>query len=203
MKHSLLALLFVVTTNLWGQSLNLSSTILDGSKESFISHQGPGQFDTYLTLELPFSPAAEFFKQLLLLKRFQLANRGEAHITVISPVEFWKKLETRLTMQEIDKLALDENLQSMKFDVKCLGMGEALVGNKREKAFYLVIESFELMNFRTKIRDLFVSKGGDPALFNPKDWYPHITIGFTLRDLHESDKVYKNEASCHLPINLI
>ena len=55
---------------------------------AFIPHSGDGPFSNYLTMNVNFEPMADLFSQLLLNQRKPLTNRGEAHITVVTPPEF-------------------------------------------------------------------------------------------------------------------
>jgi 2'-5' RNA ligase len=174
----------------------ISEAVFKNSKLPFQSHQGSGAFDSYLTMEVNFEPMADLFKQLLIEKRMPLTNRGEAHITVITPVEFTEILKTKITMAEIDELALKQKIQNSKFEVVCVGKGSLDVETKTEYAFYVVVRSPDLLKIREEIQKLFISKGGDKEFFKPQYFYPHITLGYTLRDLHVSDGVVKDESSC-------
>ncbi len=121
MKY-LLLLFFVVTQVQAGPSeFKLSKKVFDNRSLAFIPHQGDGPFDTYLTMEIQFEPMAELFKQLLIQKRMPLTSRGEAHITVITPIEFNDVLKSKLSMKEIDDVAKEAVIQSSKFETICVG----------------------------------------------------------------------------------
>lgn len=197
MKALFLSLLFVSTfAHALSQKFYLSEQVYKNSKIPFISHTGSGPFDSYLTMEVNFEPIADLFKQLLIAKRMELTNRGEAHITVITPVEYFEILKSKITMTEIDELAQKHKIQSSKFEAVCVGKGSADINGKTEYAFYVVVRSPDLLKLREEIHKLFVSKGGDKEFFKPQYFYPHITLGFTERDLHLSDGVIKDESSC-------
>lgn len=181
----------------------LSKKVFDNSNLDFIPHQGGGPFDSYLTMEIQFEPMAELFKQLLIQKRMPLTNRGEAHITVVTPIEYNEVLKTKLSMKEIDNLAKEANIQSSKFETVCLGKGSLEIEKKLEQTFYVVVRSQALLKIREAIQKLFIKKGGDGNLFKPSQYYPHITLGFTKRDLHESDGVTKDERSCFGDLSLV
>lgn len=175
----------------------LDQKVKDGRSVEFLSHSGPGPWDSYMTLNLPFEPMAELFKQLLLKERRPLTSRGEAHVTVVTPVEFWNVLKPKgVTMAEIEEIAKTMRIQEAKFDVVCLGRGTAKVDGKDEHTYYVVVNSPDLVAIRIAIRSLFVKKGGKASDFDPKAYHPHITLGFTKRDLHESDGVVKDRKSC-------
>lgn len=157
-------------------------------------HNGGAPFGSYLTLDLNYT---EYQKIYLELKKTypHLKTRGEAHITVLTPVEYHQILSDKLSIQEIYQLANELNIQKASFEVLCLGQGRKEIKGKTESTFYLVIKSKDLLDLRKKILDLYLNKGGEKS-FEPTKYYPHITIGFTLRDLHESDGVIKNTNSC-------
>lgn len=166
-------------------------------------HMGPGQWDSYLIMDLPFAPVAELFKQLLIAEKMPLSSRGEAHITVVTPMEYWNILRPQgVTMDEINQLAEKSDLQGTPFTMVCLGKGQAEVEKKVESTFYVVVESKGLLNLRGAIQKLYIAKGGKAAGFDPDNYFPHITVGFTKRDLHDSDGVIKNRKSCITDIKL-
>lgn len=190
-------LILISSSAAFAGSLTLKSSLLDGTSVKFLKFEGKGPFDSYLTMNLPFPPAAGLFKQVLVQEKTQLTNRGEAHITVITPVEFWNILKPQgVSMKEINKIAEDMKIQSSRFQPLCLGYGKATVDGNSERTFYIVVASDDLINIRREIQKLFISKGGSESAFVPTNYYPHVTIGFTKRDLHESDGVIKDAKSC-------
>lgn len=172
--------------------------VLNNGRIPFISHKGENRFDSYLALNVRFAPMADLFRQLLNNERKQLTNRGEAHITVITPVEFFDQLKSHISMEEIELLARRKRLQWTKFKIICLGKGVAEIGKelKLEETYYLVVESENLLELRRLIHTEFVKNGGNPAAFDPDHYFPHITLGFTSRDLHEDDGVQKDVNTC-------
>ncbi|MES2962752.1 MAG: 2'-5' RNA ligase family protein [Bdellovibrionota bacterium] len=177
--------------------LVLDSKIHDTKSVEFIPYEAAGPWGSYLAMNLPFEPVAELFKQLLLKERRQLANRGEAHITVVTPVEYWNVLKPKgVTIEAINQIAKNSAIQKAKFEVVCLGRGAAKIDGADEATFYVVVKSKDLVEIRSAIQAAFVAKGGDAKAFLPSAYHPHITLGFTKRDLHESDGVIKDEKSC-------
>jgi len=175
---------------------HLHNSIHDGQKLPFQSFVGAGKWDNYLVMTLPFNPIADLFKQLLIQKQRPLTSRGEAHITVITPVEYWNVLKTKLSIEEINYVATNEKIQNSGFEIICLGSGTATVDEKEEQTYFVVVDSKDLLNIRRKIQSAFVQKGGNPHEFNPAQYLPHITVGFTKRDLHESDGIIKDRSAC-------
>lgn len=166
----------------------------------FIGHSGPGQWDNSLAMNLPYEPAMNARQDISALLGLRLDyfkgwdQRGEAHITVITPVEYWDVLRNKLTMAEINAIALGSGIQTS--DVKLLGVGSgaAVLNGKREETYFIIAESKNLSQIRRKIAHRFIEKGGRPDLFDPESFYPHITLGYTLRDLHITDGVIKDVA---------
>jgi hypothetical protein len=123
---------------------------------------------------------------------------GEAHITVISPPEFFSALagpnvrEPLVSMDDIARIAESNKIQES--DLSVLGVGSSMkkLDGKLESTFFLVLKSENLLKIRREISDLYLHRGGGPGAFNPELFAPHITIGFTKRDLHAADGVVKN-----------
>lgn len=184
--------------------LLLSSQIHKSDSVEFLSFNEPTQWGSWLQQNLPYAPAQKLAAQLETSYQVKLKTRGEAHITVITPVEYWNVLKPAgLTMQEIIQAALKLKIQNAKFEVVCLGRGTAQLDNKPEQTYFVVVRSEDLVNIRKEIHRLFILKGGDRTKFDPLRYYPHITLGFTKRDLHESDGIIKGANSCIQGVRLI
>lgn len=198
-------LIFLVSLNLQANEtqFSISTDVYNNENINFISHHGSGRFGTYLTMEVNYHPVKKLFDEFVKKNHLKLITRGEAHITVITPIEFYDVLKSKLSMSEIDQLAKSYEIQKSKFKIKCIGSGSRLIDSVREKTFYLVVSSPELLELRNQIAKRFISKGGDASLFDPNHYFPHITLGFTKRDLHESDGVIKNLKSCTFPIEVL
>jgi 2'-5' RNA ligase len=81
-------------------------------------------------------------------------------------------------------------------------MGKLNIDGVEEKTFYIVVESPELVAIRQEIQNLFLLKGGNEKDFVAENFYPHITIGYTKRDLHDEDGIIKDAKSCISKISL-
>lgn len=162
----------------------------------YTPHHGPGPFDSYVAMDVPYAPVKAIWEKLEKSLGHPLKNRGEAHITVITPPEYYDGLRSALSIDEIDQIVTARKIQSARYKVICTGRGEAQINGKQEATYYLVLSSPDLVSIRTSIYRRFVAKGGNPKLFNPQAFFPHITVGFTLRDLHESDGVRKGVHTC-------
>jgi 2'-5' RNA ligase len=188
MKLILLALLF--STNAY------AFMGLDGKVVDFVAHTEDRPFGSYLTMNVSFGEIKTIFDTVKKTYKLPLKNREEAHITVITPPEYDKVLKSLVTIQEITKIAKAMKIQESRFNTICLGKGEANLKGKKAHTFYVVVESAALLKIRNKIQQLYVKRGGDKSKFLVDKFYPHITVGFTPRDLHESDGVIKDKKSC-------
>lgn len=196
----LFALLFSIVTSTGvanAAPLPFSAQGLRGTDEVFLPHAGPGRYDSYLALNLPFAPAAELRSAVEAQFRVTLKHRGEAHVTVVTPVEFWDVLKPLgMTIQEIDQIALESGLQQLPVSAVCLGRGQLVINSILESTFYVVVKSPELVALRARIQQRFEELGGTPGAFNAETFYPHITLGYTERDLHDTDGVFKDDKTC-------
>lgn len=201
MKTLLLALI-VLCYSLIGFSqtteLKLTTDIYHNNEEIFHSHQGEGPWDSALAMSTIYNPIRDLRAQIetaldIKLDYFKAWNpNGEAHITVVTPFEFHKVLKYKLTMKEIDGIADKYEIQNSRLSILGLGSAKATIDGKQEKTFFLILDSYSLRNIRQQIFYEFTRRGGDRAAFDPTWFFPHITIGYTKRDLHESDGVLKN-----------
>ncbi|KAJ2998618.1 hypothetical protein HDV02_004248 [Globomyces sp. JEL0801] len=129
-----------------------------------------------------------------------LADRGETHVTVLSPSEFAVLKNTGVSQNEIDELALKFDIQNSDLTPICLGIGRA----KSSTVYNIVLEKpVKIMNYRRALSEVYQSKGGAGELFNPDYYYPHITLGFVKGDLFDTDGVYKGVNSCFRNLRLI
>lgn len=176
--------------------LSISKSIYNNENIKSIEHIGEGRFSSYLTMNINYPPMVSLQKQIENKYNVKLITRGEAHITVVTPLEFFDILKEKVSMKEINLIAKKSLVQRTSFNIICLGKGSINIKNKAEETYYIVVKSNELKSIRQKVKRLFVKRGGSKESFNPKKYYPHITIGFTKRDLHESDGIIKNSDSC-------
>jgi hypothetical protein len=174
----------------------LSRSVFQASQLDFIAHVGPGPFDSYLVQPVNYRPIEALRRQLETELPQPIQNRGEAHITVILAKEFQSVLKQTLSMPEINTIARSENIVGAPFEAICVGEGAALVNGKLEHSYFLVIKAEKQLQIRRKIAAAFVAKGGNPGDFDAEDFRPHITLGFTKRDLTAEDDVVKDQTSC-------
>ncbi len=150
---------------------------------------------SHLALNVHYAPVQKIKEQLELTLPEPLKNRGEAHITVLSPPEY-EKLKGSAGIDKINALALQNKIQQMAFKPLCLGRGRMQIDGREENTYFIVVESEDLLRLRVQIKELFVAAGGAPRDFDEKLFFPHITLGFTKRDLHYEDGILKDKTSC-------
>ena len=181
-------------------SFDVDARLLDANSVPFVPHSGEGPFDNYLAVNLPFAPAQALLADVEAFFGQELVSRGEAHITVITPVEY-QRIADHLDIAAIDALA-GASVQSTSFDVVCLGRATADLGSGTESTFFLVVDAPALVGLRRAVQEALVAAGGSRELFDPMSYAPHITLGFTLRDLHERDGAVKDPRACIAGVRL-
>tara|TARA_R110000868_G_scaffold202649_7_gene450369 strand:+ start:799 stop:1401 length:603 start_codon:yes stop_codon:yes gene_type:complete len=198
-----LALVFSLFFSHIAFAYNIDKSVYATGQLAQLEHSGQGRFDSYLSMDIPFEPVEKLFDFLKTKTGLNLTSRGEAHITVVTPIEYFDVLKKHLSIADINKIAKKMKLQSSKFEIICLGQGSKEIDKHLEQTFYLVVKSSDLIKIRTEIRQAYIKNGGDRSDFDPNSYYPHITLGFTKRDLHESDGIIKNEKSCMSNVSVL
>lgn len=155
----------------------------------------------YLAMNVFYEPLIDVRTAIENIENVKLKHRGEAHITVITPPEY-EKLKSVLSIELINEVALLNRIQESPFEIVCLGKGKAVENGASLSTYYLVIDSPKLLTLRHTIMALFKSRGGSSDDFNPDNFNPHITVGFTGRDLYDTDGVFKNKATCFIDVKL-
>ncbi|XGC79378.1 hypothetical protein ACES2L_08555 [Bdellovibrio bacteriovorus] len=153
-----------------------------------------GKEKTYLSLDLAYAPFEKIRIDLEEQEDLRLQHRGEAHITVITPPEF-KILQKKVSMKEIEAIATELEMQKFTPKLLCVGKGSLQISGKTESTYYVVIESERLYQIRKAVETLYHKKGGKEN-FDAENYYPHVTLGFTKRDLHLEDGIKKDASSC-------
>ena len=192
------------------EAFRVESVALDGLAVPFLSHKGPGAFDTYLAMNFLYEPMQRVERQIETRFRVELKNRGEAHLTIITPPEY-TRLSAHFDIDEIETLVAGE-IQSIPIAVTCLGRvrkqivwaGDPSLQPHKAIAdsYFLVVDSPHLADLRHRVAGAFRARGGEVEAFMPEAYQPHITIGFTHRDLHERDGAIKDQSACIAPVEL-
>jgi len=179
-------------------SITLQPSIIQNEEMPFYTHKGDGPFDTTLAMNISYEPVLNLrriLEQTLDLKlKFLTAwnPAGEGHITTVTPPEYYNVLRPFISAEKMEEIALTHNIQASDVKILGLGRGEKEINGKIEQTFFLIAYSENLLRIRTEIYDEFVKNGGNPDSWNPNKFYPHITIGYTNKDLHESDGILKD-----------
>jgi 2'-5' RNA ligase len=165
-------------------------------KAPFIEHTEEKPMKAYLAMNLPYAPYQALLEQVQKSEGVTLTNRGEAHITVVTPIEYDKVLKKHISIAEIHKIAEAAKIQDAEFTPVCVGRGQKELNGKLEKTYFVVVDSSALIDLRGQIEDAYIKNGGKAQDFVPEKFLPHVTLGFTARDLHYEDGVVKNKTSC-------
>ena len=150
---------------------------------------------SHLAMNLHYPPVQKVKEQVDANLPIPLKTRGEAHITVITPPEY-EKLKTFLSMERINAIAVQHNIQQFAFKPFCLGRGRLQIDGHEESTYFMVVDSTDLSTLRKHIKEAFILAGGSPKDFDENLFFPHVTVGFTKRDLHFEDGILKNKNSC-------
>lgn len=161
----------------------------------------------YYAVAVALPPAQALLTQLntfLGLPGAGLKNRGEAHITALTPAEFSVLRKRPNGLETINRIASAVKLQSAPWTPVCIGVGVS-AKEKALQTYYVVVDSPPIAAFRAQLaKDLGAFE--DPA----DPYHPHITLGFTGRDLFNRDfgtrsdgtRAAKDVASCPRQDNL-
>jgi hypothetical protein len=172
--------------------LTIPTAIYQNQEEIFYYH------DTTLVMNITYAPIKNLRQKLNQalgkdLDYFKTWNEnGEAHITVVTPNEYFNVLKSKLSMREIEAIAERYEIQSSKINVLGIGSGKVSLDGKDEETFFVIVDSADLRLIRQMIFYEFTRRGGDRSAFDPSWFFPHITIGYTKRDLNEADGIIKN-----------
>ncbi len=160
-----------------------------------------GSQPTYISLAVPFTPANELKKDIEKTTGLRLKDRGEAHITLVTPIEMQELLK-KLSLSTIVSLFEVDTIQEENFQTVCVGRGDIQRRSKKLSTFYVVGKSSELFERRARLAQAFLQAGGAHNSFKANHFFPHITLGFTDRDLHENDGIIKDAGSCAATLQL-
>ncbi len=146
MKHFILSLLLLISSSIAqaALSLPLDKAVLNNQDMPFVSHRGEGRFDTTLAMNVQYAPVKALRDELTQalgydLKFFTLWQAtGEAHITVLTPIEYFDKIKPFVSIERIEIIAQEMNIQNSEFDILGLGRGQASLSAKLKKRILLL-----------------------------------------------------------------
>lgn len=168
--------------------LCVSLFIFSCQNQPLATEKKPASVKSYVSLDLEYTEYQKTLNRLDAFLGTPLVNRGEAHITVITPPEF-SKLTSKVSAEVIHQEWAEWKTKS--FNKICLGEGSLKEKNKVLKTYYVVVEASELLAFREYLKNKYAVDDFQASVF-----YPHITLGFTEKDLHFEQGVIKNQKSC-------
>ncbi|KAI1290463.1 hypothetical protein EDD11_009341 [Mortierella claussenii] len=182
----------------------INKKVLDASKIPFVNHTGNALFTNWVGLTVDYQyvkPIFDLVNSTASIANGTLLSRGEAHITVILPPEYDTILHPAgVTIDELNALALHKNrLQRARFQIECLGRVQVVSkpDNVYQQAVQIILKNYQdIVDYRQDVWELFVKKGGNPALFDASNFLPHITLGFRHRDVFVEDGVFKGKNAC-------
>lgn len=183
-------------------ALNLSAEMLENQTLPFIEHVGPvdDRFGTTLAMNVQYDPILslrdQLREELKLVEPLRFftgfAKNGEAHVTVVTPVEYHDKLRAFVAPERMNEIATRFDIQASELRVLGLGKGEAVLGNKQEQTYFVIVKAPNLLRIRRAIYREYIRNGGPKDGWNPDHFFPHVTVGYTARDLHEDDGILKD-----------
>lgn len=165
------------------------------SRPAFVSH------DDWFAVALDFTPVEKLRSELEKRIGKTLLHRGEAHLTLVTPPE-WSILSQVLRMKDVEALAEKKKVHQQPFRVRCVKKVSATLAGAVEESWFVAVSAPELLEFRKDIWRLYMAKGGPSEDFKWRRWVPHITLGFTKRDLYDEDLVNKERADCAFALTL-
>ncbi|KAF9993647.1 hypothetical protein BGZ80_004685 [Entomortierella chlamydospora] len=182
----------------------INKKVLDTEKVPYVNNTGNGTYLNWVGLNIDFKyvkPIFDLVNSTQSIANGTLISRGESHITVILPPEYDNILHPAgVNIDELNVLALKNNrLQRSKFEIECLGRVQVVSqpDGVYQQAVQIIIKNFDdIVAYRQEVFELFVKKGGNPALFDPANFTPHITVGFRHRDIFVEDGVFKGKNAC-------
>lgn len=185
------------------QQIYIDSNVLNNAPLDFIEHVGPAdkEFANTMAMDIQYRPIIELRQQLE--KKLNLQKplnflrawnqNGEAHVITITPVEYFWILKDYVDIAKINQIARELDIQSSDLAILGLGRGQAAINGKNENTYFVIVKSENLLRIRRAIYQEYLKQGGNPVAWNPENFYPHVTIGYTGdTDLHEKDGVFKD-----------
>ncbi|RAP36174.1 hypothetical protein B1207_08450 [Legionella quinlivanii] len=180
------------------EQISLSKNIYVNGSLPFESHRGSGPFDTAIAMNIQYQPIKSIREELSSYLQYSLRfftgwnEDGEAHITVITPPEYSEVIKKFVSIERIEEIAIENSIQNSDVKILGLGRGVASINDKAEETYFLIVKSKNLLQIRQLVYEEFVKNGGNKDAWNPRHFHPHITVGYSLRDLHETDGVIKD-----------
>ncbi|MCO4780972.1 MAG: hypothetical protein KC646_01510 [Candidatus Cloacimonetes bacterium] len=157
------------------------------------------KYRTYLMHKVNFAPVNQVKSKIESEKNLVLKDRGEAHITVITPPEHDAIIAAGIKGFSMNAVEKDyaSKIQSMDWSIRGIGVakGHNFAGVYTE-VYFLVVRSHQLRKLRVEVANKYKIPR---KVFDPMKQDFHITIGFTVGDLFN---IPKDETSLDPDLNL-
>ncbi len=149
--------------------------------QDFVSHPADGGSPGWLALPVSHEAVQKLVAGIEHIRGIELQDRGESHITVITPPEAQSiREQAGIPIEALEAYALPK-LEAARWQV--LGVGSAR--DLLKQTFFLVVDSPDLLALRRDLADVFQL---DRDTFDPAAQDFHITIGFVQSDIWGVDK---------------
>ncbi|KAJ1926479.1 hypothetical protein IWQ60_003754 [Tieghemiomyces parasiticus] len=192
----------------------LPAAALNTTAIPYESHGGPGPNDTWLQHTLNAALLTPLRQAVEAAHGQPLLNRGEAHVTLITPPEYHNVLAPAgVTLTDLDDIARAAQVQAAPIQALCVGRQRLVVTASPQLkdggdtttmyAYNLIVRSPTWTRIRWQVWRRFIGLGGEPSLFDPEANWPHVTLGFSHRDLFLQDGVFKGINSCWRAVTVV
>lgn len=145
------------------------------SRESFVPLNLNFDKRSYAAVDFPYREFRALLSVADQMAGQELKTRGEAHLTVLTPQEY-QRLGTQmrdLLIQELKQIDWTKDA----VEAQCIARGTAMIAGHMESTYFVVVSAPKVDRIRRK--------------YGLTTYYPHVTLGFTSRDLHFEDGVIK------------
>ena len=88
--------------------------------------------------------------------------------------------------------------------IQGLGYGTKQFDDRQgiDQTHFIIVTSSNLLKIRHEVYNKYLENGGDAGCWSPENFYPHITVGYTHKDMHYPDVEKNLEKSLDKRLNL-
>lgn len=135
-------------------------------------------------------------------KRTQLTLQAPegSSLAILDAFETKAVLASGFSRDELHRMALEFDIQGYDFEPVCVGRGSIGTGEEGRSVYFMVVRSPAVQEFRGRLRETLINRDPGGAALLREPYEPHVTLGYTHRDLTHEDGVKKDETSCWLPV---
>ncbi len=143
--------------------------------ESFVPASFRYDKGSYAAIDFKYPDFAQLVDVAEKMAGRELITRGEAHLTVLTPQEY-QRLGSQMRDLFIQELRNLEWAQDT-VEALCIASGSIEIKGRTESTYFVVVSAPQIDRIRRR--------------YGLTTYYPHVTLGFTQRDLHLEDGVVK------------